>query len=117
MPVIWICAALSVLGGVLPLGALGVGARRLVRAHRKLAGQLVDIERIQAEDSLSPAERRTRTAAILQPLSTVGYVLYTREWTREAIMRNAVEDLRGPALWGAAGVVCGTIASVWSLWL
>ena len=114
---IWVCASLYGLGGILPLGALFVGWRRLRAAHRQLTGQLAEIQRIQSDKSLSSDERTARAYEILRPEGTWGHVLYVIEWTREAIMSNALADLRGPAWWGATGVVCGTVASVWSLWL
>lgn len=41
----------------------------------------------------------------------------TPETRETAILRHALNELRGPAIVALAGVVAGTVASVWALYL
>jgi hypothetical protein len=56
-------------------------------------------------------------AVILPPTTTVLFVEYGLEWVRRHILRDALDDLRGPALVASVGVVLATVAGVWGLWL
>lgn len=110
-------AILSLVGGVLPLLGVGFGARRVIADYRDLGRKLDQVEQIMKDSAIPSTERNARAAEILTPEFTWGRLTYTYEWIRYLILRNAVGDLRGPAIATSVGIVCGTVASVWALFV
>jgi len=113
----WVVAFFAILGGALPMLGLFIGGRRVVVEHRRLADALDKIDRIINDDTIPDQEKSALQLRILKPAFNWGRVTYTYEWIRREILGNALADLRGPALVAATGVLCGAVASVWSLWL
>ena len=108
---------LSLLGGILPLLGVGFGARRVIADYRDLGRKLDQVEQIMKDPAIPDTERSSRAKEVLAPEFTWGRLTYTYEWIRYLILRNAVGDLRGPAIATVVGIVCGTVASVWALFL
>lgn len=113
----WTVTILAALGGVLPLIGIGLGARRVIVDFRELGRKLDEVEQIMKDPRVPEDVKMARAKKVLQPEFTWARLTYTYEWIRYLVLRNAVTDLRGAAVSTGLGVVCGTIASVWSLWL
>lgn len=107
----------TLLGGLLPLAAVGWAALATTRAYRSLDDDLQRIHAISHQHGSDPAKATPLMAAVRGPTSTNTTVLYQLEETRRAILRDTIDDLRGPAALAAVGVVFATVGSVWSLYL
>ncbi|MFD2092624.1 hypothetical protein [Blastococcus deserti] len=108
---------LTVLGGVLPLAGLIWAWRAGFRQHAALDTDLRQIARL-AQASGDDNEAATRAMyAVRQPTHTYAMELYTPELVERAILRSALDDLKGPALVAVIGVISATIGSLLSLWL
>jgi hypothetical protein len=108
------------LGGTLPLIALAWGWRATRREYRKLVADLDAIDTIiQAPPNTYANAQAQANAmnAIRVPAANNGRVIYTFEWMQRLILKQALSDLTGPAWLAFAGVVIGTVAGVWSMWL
>lgn len=111
-----IVAALTILGMVLTIGGLAWGARELRTEYRKLAWQMRGIEIILRSEM--PQEEKDRHMEMVLPRqSTLNDVSYLRELIRLFILEQAAGALKAPLLLTLLGVVLGSAASVWSLWL
>jgi hypothetical protein len=109
---VWV-SILIALGGALPIAALvwgAVGASRRMRELREQRQRIVDVENEPSETI-----ERLRTEGI--PLTTMGDLLRVRQDVEIAILRNALDDLKGPAVLALIGVIAGSVGSVWSLFL
>ncbi|NGO09309.1 hypothetical protein G5C60_17300 [Streptomyces sp. HC44] len=73
-------------------------------------------EIIQAPEGTYPDASAAMTA-IRQPAFSLGRLTYTYEWAQRLVWQQAMDDLRGPAWLAGAGVVIGTIAGAWSIWI
>lgn len=106
---------LTLLGGVLPLAALVWAWKTGTRQHAALDRDLREIALV-AETSGGDNEAATRGMyAVRQPTHTYAMELYTPELAERAILRSALDDLKGPALVAGVGVICATIGSLLSL--
>lgn len=108
---------LTVLGGVLPLVGIGIGAKRVIAEHRKLGSQLAEIAAIMKDPSIPDDQKLPRAKGVLQPQFTWARVTYTFEEIRYQILVNAASDLKLAAILAVGGILCGTVGSVWSLYL
>lgn len=115
-----VAAIFAVLGGVLPVTALLWGWRATRREYARLVSDLdaIDVV-IEAPEGAYPSmtDRSEAMYAIRAPKFNVGRTTYTYEWMQRLILQQAMSELRGPAWLAGAGIACGTVASVWSLWL
>lgn len=62
-------------------------------------------------------EKEVLRNELLPPSSTGLDVLYTRETMRLYVLQHAADNLRTPLGMALLGVLAGTTASVWSLWV
>ncbi len=111
-----LAAGLYLCAGLLILWALALTGYRAIREHRRLATALNIIDEIAADKSIPESEKTARAEAVLSPRMTCARVPYTLEWIECLILRDALKDLRGPALLTGIGATLGTAASVLSLW-
>jgi hypothetical protein len=108
---------LTLLGGVLPLAGLIWAWKAGRRQHAALDTDLHEIARV-AEVSGDDNEAASRAMyAVRQPTHTYAMELYTPELVERAILRSALDDLKGPALVAGIGVISATTGSLLSLWL
>ena len=107
---------LTVLGGVLPVVALGWAAVVTRREFQTLDRDLTRIHAI-AEAHPKPSEATPLMYAVRQPTTTNVTVLYTREEVQRAILASAISDLKGPALLAGAGALLGMVGGLVSLGL
>ena len=107
-----IAIVLTLLGGLLPLIGLLLAWLRARRAFTPLDADLRRITELVSRNT--PADE---IAAVREPQFMNGELPYTPELVERAILRSALEDLRGPALLAAAGVVLATAGSVLSLYV
>ncbi len=105
---------LLVLGGVLPIAALIRAWRVTKRRHEALNDDLSRIHAI-AEAHPEPRDATSRMYAVREPTSTGPTVLYANEEIERAILKAAMDDLKGPAGVAAIGVICGMAGSLLSL--
>jgi hypothetical protein len=111
-----ILTVITILGAVLTLAGITVGARRLVQEHRYLVRKLDEVTAVGMGESLTPQEITDRRTAILPPTSTWGDIEYFREWVRRFILEQAVTNLGLPAVLTGCGVILSTVASAWGVW-
>ncbi|MGW7820296.1 hypothetical protein ACWGLF_19690 [Streptomyces puniciscabiei] len=108
---------MTVCGGLLPLAAVVWGAVSLRRDYKRLVDDLTAIDEIiQAPEGTHPDPSAAMTA-IRQPAFNLGRLTYTYEWAQRLVWQQAMDDLHGPAWLAGAGVVIGTIAGAWSIWI
>ncbi|MEU0299701.1 hypothetical protein ABZ252_09575 [Streptomyces sp. NPDC006175] len=113
----WILTVLATLGGLLPIAAVVWGWRSTRREYRKLVADLDAIDGvINAPPENYPNGQSAAMYAIRTPKFNFGRTTYTYEWVQRLILEQAMADLRGPAWLAGAGVLAGTVASVWSTW-
>ncbi|MDI5971482.1 hypothetical protein POF50_019450 [Streptomyces sp. SL13] len=113
-------SVLIALGGVLPLSAAFWGWRLASREFGRLAHDLdaIDVIIETPDDAFASwKERAEAMYAIRQPKFNVGRLTYTYEWVQRMILEQALNDLKGPAWLGTAGIAIGTIGGVWALWI
>ncbi len=112
-----VVAVLTVCGGALPLGALIVGGCRVWREHRDIASKLDRVQALRLPQGTTDEDYAAAQEAILSHTMTITQAEYGHEWVRRHILRDTLDDLRGPALAAGAGVVLATVASLWGLFL
>lgn len=117
---------LTVLGGVLPVAAVlraGFVTRRL---WRKLDTDLSSIAAIAwmeegvekgVSGGLKPEAVRRLQDAILPQSTTYLDVSYMKELIQRAILRAALDDLLGPAIFAGLGALAGMAGSLLSLYV
>lgn len=108
---------LTLLGGVLPIAGLVWAAKRAGGRHEELDRDLTEIARIAAAGGDDNNVTTRAMHAVRQPTHTFAMELYTPELIERAILRSALDDLKGPALLAASGVMFATVGSLLSLWL
>lgn len=109
-------AALTVLALLFTVGGLLWGARELRTEYRKLDWQWRGIRTILA--SQMPTEEKQRHMnMVMSTSSTWNDVHYLRELIRLHVLEQAASTLKAPLMLTLLGVVVGSAASVWSLWL
>ncbi|MDP9398513.1 MAG: hypothetical protein M3P96_12170 [Actinomycetota bacterium] len=109
------CVFLYSLGLLLPVGSAVIGYRRVrdeLRRQRDLLNRAQ--EELRRGDSRTASER---AGAILPATSTWSDALYSREVVAVAILESDWRQLRVPAFVAGIGLLCSTVASIWSLWL
>lgn len=74
-------------------------------------------EAIMLDESLTPDEQELAVEAAGVRQASNMTVLTLRQHTEITVLTHALSDLRGPAALTGLGVLAGTIASVWSLYL
>lgn len=122
-PMYTIAVAQTVVVVVLYLASLGLPAFGVWRAWRS---SWETLERLEFEEntrnkimrSPMPDEEKAAELAWSGVRSTtwndIGNMAVEIEY---AIVKNVRDDLRGPGLLVLAGVVCGTVASIWAVFL
>ncbi|MEU3918869.1 hypothetical protein [Streptomyces sp. NPDC029004] len=114
----WLLTILAVLGGVLPVVAVVWGWRATRREYKQLVADLDAIDAvINAPPETYPDGQSEAMYAIRRPRFNYGRSTYTYEWVERLILEQALSELRGPAWVAGAGLVFGTVASVWSTWV
>lgn len=111
-------AVLYCVGGALPV--LGVlMARHSIRRQASRLDDRSQRRRELAEEFSERPGEELQSALARQGLPRWTFDDFDSmpEFLEAAILRHALSDLRGPALITLAGVVSGTVASVWSLYL
>ncbi|MBP0460837.1 hypothetical protein [Streptomyces montanisoli] len=114
-----ILAVCTALGGALPLVALVWGWLLTRRDFRKLVADLDAIDAvIHAPDTdyPGPGGKSAAMEEIRTPEANWGRITYTFEWVQRMILKQALEDLTGPAWLALVGLIVGTTAGVWSIW-
>ncbi|MFF3247369.1 hypothetical protein ACFYWY_27435 [Streptomyces sp. NPDC002870] len=109
-------AALTFVGAVLTLGGLTWGAKNLRSEFVDLRDRLEQAQTLNLSE-LPREERDAQRNAILTPSSTWNDVLYMRELIRFHVLQQAADNIGMPLGLTLLGVLAGTGASVWSLWL
>ncbi|MEU1941091.1 hypothetical protein ABZ554_01150 [Streptomyces sp. NPDC020125] len=111
-------AILTVLAGVLPLTSVVWGWLSTRKTYRKLASDLDRIDAIiEAPDDEYPQGKSEAMTAVREPEFNWGRVMYTYEWAQRLVLKQALDDLKGPAWLAVAGVFLGMVAGVWSMWM
>lgn len=112
--------ALAIAGGVMPIVAVIWGWLSIRSDYHKLVRDLdaIDVV-IQAPQGTyaSGEEQSEAMYAIRAPMFNVGRATFAGEWTQRLILKQAMDDLRGPAWLAGGGLLLSTVAGVWSLWL
>lgn len=108
---------LTVLGGILPIAAVIWAWMSGGRAHADLHRDLAVIGRIASAGGDDNAAVTRAMHAVRQPTHTYAMALYTPELVERAILRSALDELKGPALVAGIGVIFATVGSLLSLWL
>ncbi|MEW2548871.1 hypothetical protein AB0910_24390 [Streptomyces sp. NPDC047002] len=109
----------TALGGFLPLIALLWGWLLTKRDYDKLVADLDAIDAvIQGADTDYPGPDGKSAAmiAIRSPEGNWGRIMYTFEWVKRMILKQALNDLTGPAWLASVGLIIGTTSGVWSVW-
>jgi len=107
---------MTVLALLFTVGGLLWGARELQAEHRQLAWEMRGLDVIL--HSQMPDEEKRPLMDMVRPMSsTWNDVSYLKELIRLFILEQAVGSLKAPLLLTLLGVVMGSAASVWSLWL
>lgn len=88
------------------------GALALRREHKHLTAALTDVQRIARDSGTPPSERDERLRATLIPSSNWTDVLYMREYVRAAVIAQAYENLKYPALLVLSGALMGMAGDI-----
>jgi hypothetical protein len=111
-----ILTALTALGTVLSVGGLLWGAVELRKEYRKLDWQLRGINIIMYSE-LESDEQQRLMGEVLGPSGTMNDLTYIREVIRHQVIKQSYESLGWPLAFTLLGVVVGTAAGIWSLWV
>ncbi|MEY2243182.1 hypothetical protein AB8A21_09600 [Streptomyces sp. BF23-18] len=109
-------AALTVLALFFTVGGLLWGAGELRSEHRRLAWEMRGLD-IILRSQVPDDEKRGLMDQVRTMESTMHDLSYLRELIRLYILEQAMGSLKAPLLLTLLGVVLGSGASVWSLWL
>lgn len=109
-------AAMTVLALVFTVGGLVWGAGELRAEHRRLAWEMRGLD-IILRSEMPDSEKVQLMHLVRPPSSSWNDVSYLKELIRLFILEQAVGSLKAPLLLTLLGVVMGSSASVWSLWL
>lgn len=112
---------LTLLGPGLTVLSLGVGyfrvKRELTRLRGVRTGGLADRRAVEQLPRNEQEAARARADALYPSSSSGNDVLYLREVIAELILESSGQPLRLPAVLAGLGLVFGTTASAWSLYL
>ncbi|MEV1006933.1 hypothetical protein [Streptomyces sp. NPDC049881] len=107
----------AALGGLLPITSLVWGWLSIRKDYHALVRDLDAIDEVINAPLGTHENPAESMYAIRRPAANAGRVVYTFEWIQRMILHQAMADLRWPAWIAGAGVIFGTVASIWSLWL
>lgn len=108
---------MTVLGGLLPLGAVIWGGVTLRRDYRKLVDDLTKIDEIIEAPEGTYEDSSAAMVAVREPTYNMGRLMYSHEWSQRLVWEQALRDLRGPAWLAGAGLLLATVAGAWSIWI
>ncbi|MGW3913187.1 hypothetical protein ACWEBX_16970 [Streptomyces sp. NPDC005070] len=109
-------AALTILALLFTIGGLIWGGGELRAEYRKLDWQWRGIQILLASE-MPEDEKKLHMEMVLPPSSSWNDVSYLKELIRLNVLEQASDSLKAPLLLTLLGVVLGSGASVWSLWL
>jgi hypothetical protein len=110
--VLTLAVVLTVLGGLLPVGALIWAALVTRREFRTLDDDLTRIQAIATEHGENPSKASPLMYAVRYPSGNYTTATYMTEEVQRAILRSALSDLRGPALLAGVGALAGMAGSL-----
>jgi hypothetical protein len=105
---------LTVLGGLLPVGAIFWARTVTRREFRALDSDLTRLQAI-AEAHPVPSESTPLMYAVRQPSANMTTATYVTEEVQRAILASALKDLRGPAVLAGVGALAGMAGSLLAL--
>jgi hypothetical protein len=112
----WAVSTLTVLGGAMTLVGLAWGVRALAREYRDLVKDLDQIAKLTTRTDLTRDKQAELREAVRPPSSSYVDVLYLKEWIRRLILEHTFQSVKYPAALTAVGIICSTLAGVWSVW-